>query len=183
MNYFPTSILLEPAEGDPIGFLAERSAETEPVIIAPQGYRAANANWAPYDPRVRPPYGSLHPFALALAWDAKVLPDGVSRAINAGLPPRWGQMWVRFAACERRHFTSSYGWLQGLSDAHLVEQSSLIYRAGDPVLTKEAEKTLRAVDPMCVPLDIRSTYLLACVLQTLHGGSVVLLGRDRKEMR
>ena len=167
---FPCSILLVSADGDPVGLLAERAVETDPVVIAPTCYRVSERQWVAYDPRVRPPYGSMHVFALALAWDAKVLPDGVSRGINAGLPSRWRSMWVRFSANENRSFSSSYGWRQALVDS-------------DVVLTDDMKDALYAVDPMRVPNDLRSTWLLANVLMVLHGGSVVVLDRDRKEMR
>lgn len=165
---FPTSILFQPAEGDPLGFLAERTLDTDPVIIVPQAYQGMPRTWEPYDPRNHSSYVSLH--ALALAWDTRVLPDGVSRGINVGFSPRLREVWVRCAANERRPFSTAYGWLQALRDSEL------------PIDTK-AKNELLLIDPMRVPLDIRSAYLFACVLKARHSGSVLVLDRDRREIR
>ena len=77
------AVLLVPEEGDPKWLLREvpgdENREDWPRSIPPQAYDAGHGAWVPYDPRTRPPYGSMHTFALVLAWDGKPVVEGLFR--------------------------------------------------------------------------------------------------------
>ena len=45
--------------------------EENHFFTPPQAYDAGHDTWILYNPYVRPPYGSLHTFALILYWEGK----------------------------------------------------------------------------------------------------------------
>ena len=116
------AILLVPAEGDPLGLLAEGPCGARPPVAWNGHNNGAPDVWWPHPGT--PGTARYDTLALVLAWDGKPVPEGLDRLERCSGRTRNAEAWVSHAMAGRSwgaHRLGEWGRLVRLdADGHEV---------------------------------------------------------------